>query len=240
MSRVSILGVPFDDLTAKTAAQTLHDMLGGGTFHHVATPNNEMLVAARRNDAFRAVLQRTAMNIADSTGVVWASRHLGMPLPERVTGVDTVTALCAHLGPEHPVFLLGAAEGVAAKAAAVMQERNPRLRVAGTASGSPRDEDAPDLIRQIVDAGTHLLLVAYGAPAQELWIDRHRDALSGVRVAMGVGGTFDFLAGVRKRAPEAMRRVGLEWLWRLVQEPRRIGRIWRAVVVFPWLVLTRR
>lgn len=240
MERASILGVPVDCVTRQSALQALRGFLDAAAFHHVATPNNEMIVAAQRLPQFHALLRRTALNLPDSTGVVWASRLCATALPERVTGVDTVTALCDVLDAAHPVFLLGAAPGVAERAAAVLRLRNPRLVVAGVASGSPADADAPGLIAIVQASGAHLLLVAFGSPAQELWIDAHRDALPTVRVAIGVGGTFDFLAGTRSRAPRWMQSVGLEWCWRLLQEPRRIGRILTAVVVFPWMVLTRR
>jgi N-acetylglucosaminyldiphosphoundecaprenol N-acetyl-beta-D-mannosaminyltransferase len=145
--------------------------------------------------------------------------------------------LCGILDASCPVFLLGAADGVAEKAAAVLRSRNPRLKIVGTFSGSPRMEDDAVIMRMIKDAKPHLLLVAFGAPAQDLWIHEHLKNLPSVRVAMGVGGTFDFLAGVQKRAPRWMRSIGLEWLWRFIREPSRWKRMWRAVVVFPWLVI---
>ncbi len=196
-----------------------------------------MLVAASRDARFAAVLRATALNLPDSTGLLWAARKTGQRLPERVTGVDTVERLCAGLGPETPVFLLGAAEGVAEKAADALRAKNPRLAVAGTLSGSPSAAEAAGIVDAINRSGARLLLVAFGAPAQDLWIARHAASLSSVRVAMGVGGTFDFLAGVRKRAPKWMRSIGLEWLWRFIRQPSRAGRMWNAVVVFPWLVI---
>lgn len=236
MDRVTILGVPFDPLLPAQAAERLRAMLAGSAQCHVATPNNEALVEANRNEAFRSLLNRTALNLPDSTGVLWASRWLERPLPSRVTGVDTVTSLCATLDASTPVFLLGAREGVAEQAAATLRSANPNLRVAGTFAGSPKDADAPDIVARVNASGAALLLVAYGAPAQELWIDKHLKDMPSVRVAIGIGGTFDFLAGTKKRAPAWMRRIGLEWLYRFVQEPSRYKRMWNAVVVFPWLV----
>ncbi len=158
-------------------------------------------------------------------------------LPERVTGVDTMTDLCLALTKEHPVFLLGAAPGIADKAAAVLKAKNPGLNVAGTYAGSPADSDAPEILRKIAVSGAQILFVAYGAPKQDVWIDRHLKELPSVKIAMGVGGRFDFIAGAQVRAPTAFRSLGLEWLWRVVREPKRIGRILTAVVVFPWMVL---
>ena len=234
-----ILGVPFDPLGPAQAVDRLRAMLAGSAQSQVATPNNEMLVEADRNEPFRSLLNRTSLNLADSTGVLWASRWLERPLPARVTGVDTVTALCATLDGSTPVFLLGGKEGIAWRAAAALRAANPTLKIVGTRSGSPKDDDAPGIVAAVNASGAKLLLVAYGAPAQEFWIDKHLREMPSVRVAMGIGGTFDFLAGAKKRAPSWMRAVGLEWLYRFVQEPSRYKRMWRAVVVFPLLVLTR-
>src|SRR5205085_111300 len=147
-----------------------------------------------------------------SIGLIWMARWTGQRLPQRVAGVDTVMRLCAQLGPEHPVYLLGAAPEVAEAAAAALRRMNPHLAVAGTFSGSPREGDAPNIIQRVRDAAPHLLLVAFGAPAQDVWIDEYLRELPSVRVAMGVGGTFDFLAGKRKRSPLFLQRLGLEWL----------------------------
>jgi N-acetylglucosaminyldiphosphoundecaprenol N-acetyl-beta-D-mannosaminyltransferase len=165
------------------------------------------------------------------------ARWTGQFLPQRVTGVDTVTALLNDLGPEHPVFLLGGAPGIAERAAAELTKRNPRLVITGTDGGSSAENDASRIITKINAAKPHLLLVAFGAPAQDLWIDHHLKDMPSVRVAMGIGGTLDFIAGTQKRAPHCMQSVGLEWLWRFVRQPSRWMRIVNAVIVFPWLVL---
>lgn len=237
MPRVQILGVPIDSVTRTEAVALIRGFLKDEKQCHVMTPNNEMLVEAFHNAPFRKILNATALNIPDSVGLLKMARWTGQVLPERVTGVDTVTSLCDTLTEETPVFLLGAAPGVAERAAQNLMQRNPRLRIVGCTAGSPRDEDASAILNAIRTAAPHLLLVAYGAPAQDLWIAKYLKELPSVHVAMGVGGTFDFLAGTRKRAPGWMQRAGLEWLWRLIREPKRIGRIWRAVVVFPLLVI---
>jgi len=239
MARVTILGVPIDALTRQQAVEHIRGYLGSTGQYHVMTPNSEMLVSASADPSFRELLTRTSLNIPDSAGLLWAAKRTGQHLPERVTGVDTVQALCAGLDGECPVFLLGAGEGVAAQAAQVLCSRNPYLVIAGAHAGSPRAEDAEHIIHLINESGAKLLLVAYGAPAQDRWIDEHLKQMPGVRVAMGVGGTFDFIAGVQKRAPQFFQSLGLEWLWRVVREPRRIGRIVNAVVVFPLLVFKR-
>lgn len=233
--RVSILGVPVDAVTRSRSVARIGEMLASDGQYQVATPNPEMLVEASKNPALLQVLQRTALNLPDGTGLLWAARRAGTTLPERVTGVDVMTELCrTNVG---PVFLLGAFPGIAEYAAAALLANTPQLKIVGMFAGSPKPEHEDEIIGMINTSGARLLFVAYGAPKQELWIDRNLSKLPGVRVAMGVGGAFDFLAGRRKRAPAWMQRGGVEWVWRLLQEPHRIGRILTATLVFPWLVL---
>ncbi len=236
-ARITILGVPFDSVTSSEACERLLGFLTSDGQHHVMTPNNEMLVEGTKHPEFLKVMQSTALNLPDSTGVVWAARKLGTPLKERVPGVDAVLGLMGALTPEHPVFLLGAAPGVAEQAALSLSAQFRQAKIVGTFAGSPKDEDATQIIAQINESGAQILLVAYGSPKQDLWIHRHLKELPQVKIAMGVGGTFDFFAGVRKRAPQFLRQLGLEWLWRLLLEPSRFKRIFTAVVVFPWIVL---
>jgi N-acetylglucosaminyldiphosphoundecaprenol N-acetyl-beta-D-mannosaminyltransferase len=236
MDRVTLLGVPLDALIQQEAVNLLLKFLNDSGQHHVMTPNSEMLVAASKSPSFRSLLQRSALNLPDSAGLLWAARKTGQRLPERVTGVDTVQALCRVLPSSHSVFLLGAGPGIAAKAAEVLRQRNPSLVIAGTYEGSPKPEEAQMIVDRINEVQPHLLLVAFGAPAQDEWIAAHLSCLPSVRIAMGVGGTFDFLAGVQKRAPVFLQKLGLEWTWRFLKEPTRAKRMWNAVVVFPRLV----
>ncbi len=240
MERVVILGVPVDPVSMSEALVRLRAMVAGADQCHVMTPNNEMIVQAWNDPTFRSLLNRTALNLPDSTGLLWAAKWTGQSLPSRVTGVDTVRELCASLDENVGVFFLGAAPGVAERAAAALRAANPRLRVAGTYAGSPRPHDAKEIVDRVNASGASLLFVAYGSPAQDRWIDEHLKEMPAVKVAMGIGGTFDFLAGTKKRAPRWMRAAGLEWLYRFVQEPSRWRRMWNAVVVFPLLVIARR
>lgn len=235
---VSILGVPIDNITLGEAVDRLVVFAQGSGQHHVMTPNPEMLVAAQKDPTFRSVLQSSTLNLPDGTGLLLAARFLGTPLRSRVTGVDAVSALClrADVG---PVFLLGAAPGVAERAASLLRRKNPALVVAGTYAGSPDTEEEEAILQRINASGARLLFVAFGAPVQDLWIARTLKRMPGIKIAMGVGGAFDFLAGVRPRAPILLRLIGLEWLWRLLVEPARFGRMFTAVVVFPFLVLQR-
>lgn len=237
MQRVTLLGVPLDPLTVDQAVACLKQLLADDTQHHVMTPNSEMLVEACRDPDFRAILRTTTVNLPDSVGLTWMARWTSQHLPERTAGVDVLTRLLHDPDQSCRVFLLGAAPGVAQRAAAALSEHNPRLTICGTYAGSPHKADAPDIVARINAAAPDLLLVAYGAPAQDRWIHEHLHELSPVHVALGVGGTFDFWAGERVRAPQWMRSLGLEWLWRVIREPRRIGRILTAVIVFPLCVL---
>jgi N-acetylglucosaminyldiphosphoundecaprenol N-acetyl-beta-D-mannosaminyltransferase len=197
----------------------------GAATELVATVNPEFVMRARRDECFRSVLNSAALCLADGIGVVWAMRRQGCRQQQRVAGSDLIPRLaqvCAERG--WSVFLLGAMPGVAEEAGRRLQALAPGLRVAGCHGGSPRPEDDEEALRLIEASGADLLLVAYGHPRQELWIDRNRGRLK-VRVAMGVGGAFDFLAGRRRRAPLLVRRAHLEWLWRLILEPWRARRM---------------
>jgi len=232
--RVWVLGVPFDRLTLQEAVDQVASLASAGGPHLVVTANPELVVTAQSDSELRGALQTASVVVADGIGVVWASRHLGSPLPERVPGIELMEALCARAaGVGWSVFLLGGIPGVAEQAAATLQARCPGLRVAGTHHGYFQ-EDAP-VVQLVARSGAHFLFCGLGSPRQELWLSRHLNRL-GVRVAMGVGGSLDVLAGRLPRAPAWVRRVHLEWLYRLAREPRR----WRRQLALPrfaWLVL---
>ena len=165
------------------------------------------------------------------------ARHVGAPIPERVTGSDGVPLIARYAAERGwKIFFLGAAAGIAERAAAILQERNPRLLVAGTFAGSPSADDEDALVAMVNASGADILLVAYGAPKQDKWIARNLPRLQ-VSMAMGVGGSLDFIAGVVPRAPLWMRERGLEWLYRLLRQPwrlRRMLRLPRFVIAVLW------
>jgi len=201
--------------------------------------NPEFVMRAGDDGEFARVLESAALCLADGSGVVWAARRQGCRLAEPVTGTDLIprlAALCAQRN--FRLFLLGAAPGVADELARQLKEKNPALQVAAH-SGSPDPADDVETLRRIDAAGPQVLLVAYGAPRQELWIDRLGDRLTDVAVAIGVGGAFDYLTGRVPRAPLWMRRVGLEWLFRLARQPWRIRRM-AVLPVYALRVLAAR
>ena len=196
-----------------------------GGRHLVATVNPEFVMRAHDDREFARVLESADLCLADGSGVVWAARRQGCTLAGPVTGVDLIPPLaemCARRGLR--LFLLGAAPGVADDLAQRLREQHPDLQVAAH-SGSPEPSADAETLRRIEAERPDILLVAYGAPRQELWIDRMGDRLTGVAIAMGVGGAFDYLTGRVPRAPLWMRRAGMEWLFRLAYQPWRIRRM---------------
>lgn len=239
MQRLDFLGVPVDDVTTREALDWFSHAIAGRSCAQVCTVNPEFVMAAQHNEAFRAVLQAAQLCLPDGQGLLWASRLRGHPLRERVAGSSFVWHVCARAAADGwRIFLLGAAEGVAATAAQVLCAAHPALQVVGTYSGSPHPDALPAILAQVHAARPDVLLVAYGAPQQDLWIAANR-AMLAVPVMMGVGGALDFVAGVAQRAPQWMQQLGLEWLHRLLLQPWR----WRRMLALPqfaWQMLKQR
>jgi N-acetylglucosaminyldiphosphoundecaprenol N-acetyl-beta-D-mannosaminyltransferase len=232
-SAVRILGIPIHDVTLPEALERMGVWVAEGGPHQVLTVNPEFVMAARRDAAFRAVLERADLCLADGVGITLAARYLGRPLRERVPGVDLVEALAARAARGGwRLFLLGAAPGVAERAAGVLAGRNPGLLVCGAYAGSPACEEEEDIVERVRSARTDVLMVAYGAPAQDKWLARNL-ARTGVGVGIGVGGAFDYLVGDIGRAPAWIRRLGFEWLYRLLRQPWR----WRRQLALPRFAL---
>jgi N-acetylglucosaminyldiphosphoundecaprenol N-acetyl-beta-D-mannosaminyltransferase len=237
---VNLLGVRIDDVTMDETMDHIARMINDGRHHQIVTVNPEFVMEAQRNTAFKAVLNRADLAVPDGIGLLLAARWTRQHLRARVTGVELCVQLAAHSAQHGTrLFLLGAAPGVAEAAAHVLQTRYPGAVIAGCWAGSPHPDDEGAIRERIVAARPDVLLVAYGAPQQDLWIERNQPALR-VPVALGIGGAFDYISGRVPRAPHLLRRLGLEWLYRLIRQPWRVRRIWTAVIRFPYAVLRAR
>ena len=223
---VPIIHTPIDRLDMHGVLARLEAFLCERGFHQVATANTDYLVNALRDPELREILSAAHLVTPDGMPVVWASRLLGQALPERVTGVDLIPPLATLAAREgYRLYLLGAQPEVNAGACERLRADYPALQLVGSAA--PPDSaletmDTEAILEDIERTQPDILLVAFGNPKQEKWIYRNRERLRNVPVCIGVGGTFDFLAGRTRRAPLWMQRRGLEWLFRLSQEPRRL------------------
>lgn len=197
----------------------------------VTTPNAQFVQLAKNDASFAAIVHGADLSVADGVPLVWASRLLGCPLPGRVNGTDMMLRLCEE-APKRgwSVYFLGGQPGAAEKSAEVMRAQHPGLKVAGTDCPPMGFINNPELdaeaVRRIDAAAPDIVFVALGAPKQEVWASTHRHI--GAGVLMGVGGSFEMVAGMAQRAPVWMQRYGLEWMWRLIVEPRRM---WKRYLV---------
>ena len=226
---VTILGVQIDNITVENAVASVEEMIESHGQHLIVPVNPEMIMAAQTNIEFRQTINNASLVLPDGIGVILASRLYRKPISSRIPGADLAQRL-ASLAQQRGLrmFFLGAGEGVAQHAARKLQAQYPGLIIAGTYAGSPHPDEEREICQRINDAHPHILLVAYGAPKQELWLARNLHKLQ-VPVAMCVGGTFDFIAGEVSRAPHWIQNIGFEWLYRLLKEPRR----WRRMLALP-------
>jgi N-acetylglucosaminyldiphosphoundecaprenol N-acetyl-beta-D-mannosaminyltransferase len=238
---VTILGMRINNLTMDETLERLAEWTDGDTPKQLCFLNADCMNIAFRNAQYRETINGAALTVADGIGLKLAGKILRRDIRQNVNGTDMFPRLCAMLDARGgSVFLLGAKPEVADAVADWIRERHPAVRIAGTRNGYFTREEEPEVIRQVAESGAQLLLVAFGAPRQDLWIAENLPRL-GVRAAMGVGGLFDFYSGRIRRAPLWMREIGMEWVYRFIQEPRRM---WRRYLVgnavFLWRVLAQR
>ncbi len=267
MHRITILNIPFDrtgELEALglivRAANNAHNKT-----IFIATPNPEMVLSARKNQKFKEILNNTDLNIPDGIGILWAADYLkktannkskvikvlkgliGMlkimirpssftVLPERVTGTDMMELICKNIADSRKIYLLGGTPGIANKTASILKKKW-HTNIVGTNSGSADESAEDEIVKDINRSRADILFVAFGAPKQELWIARNLEKFQSVKVVIGIGGAFDFISGNIKRAPSIMRKLGIEWLYRLILQPSRIKRIINATIVFPLTII---
>jgi N-acetylglucosaminyldiphosphoundecaprenol N-acetyl-beta-D-mannosaminyltransferase len=230
MRSVDVLGVRIDDVTYGEAVRLLLDAISSRSPRVVTTPNPEIVMRARAEPEFRATLNRAALNIPDGIGLVLAARLAGDVLREHVQGTDLVLMLAEESAKAgHRWFLLGGYADAAGRAASALRRRFPGLQIVGAEPGSPLPSDDP-LVRARLEAVAPIdvILVAYGAPKQEAWLDRNLVAM-GIPVGIGVGGVFNYLSGDAARAPRWVRQLHFEWLHRLLTQPWR----WRRQLALP-------
>ena len=253
--RPIIFGMPFDAVTEAQALDRIFELAaapqGERGCRIAVTINVDFIVntwhacsAAPRNPELAAVLRRAELSVADGMPLVWLSRLLGTPLPERVAGSDLVPMIAERAAREGvKIYFLGGKEEYTRRAAEILRERYPGVEIVGIDSPFVK-LDAPDaaeldrgICRKINDSGASILLVGFGNPKQELWLERNRNKLK-CGIAIGVGGTFNFIAGAVRRAPRWMRRTGTEWIYRVIQEP---GRLWKryfiGLIKFNYMVI---
>jgi N-acetylglucosaminyldiphosphoundecaprenol N-acetyl-beta-D-mannosaminyltransferase len=246
IARSKLLGTSFDAVDMDGAvARCLELCLGPRTSHTVITANASHLCMMRRDPELASAFQAGHLTVADGMSVVWALRALGQPVPERVAGVDLMDRLLAAAARHHlRVYLLGARREVVTALVQQSRAKHPGLEIAGFRDGYFGPSDHDGIVEEIRASGAHMLFIGMPSPFKEKWVERYRQQLD-VPLIMGVGGSFDVLAGFIKRAPRWAQSAGLEWLWRLMMEPRKL---WKRYLTsnseFVWLagreILARR
>lgn len=221
-----VLGVPVYPYTMDGAINFLNAQLHAGRQTFVVTANAEIIMMCQKDaDYMRLVADEADLVLADGAGTVWAGRKLGHTVPERVAGCDLFVNLAALAAKkQYKVFFFGAAPGIAEAARDKLAAEHPGLQVVGCRNGYFDESDNEAIIAEINASGADMLFAALGAPKQELWLARYRDKLK-PKILMGVGGSFDVMAGKMERAPLWMQKASLEWLFRLYKQPSRIGRM---------------
>jgi N-acetylglucosaminyldiphosphoundecaprenol N-acetyl-beta-D-mannosaminyltransferase len=214
-----------DVVTMKEAVATVKQFILQKKPHLVVTPNAEIVMMANKDKQLAHIINHADLVIPDGAGVVWAARYQGDNMPERVAGYDLVQNLLIEaVSEKYKIYMFGGAPGIAEKAKMIAEEHYPGVQIIGTRNGFFTEKDEPEIVNAIKACQPDILLVALGVPRQEKWLDQYKEELK-VPVAIGVGGTFDVMAGVAQRAPVWMQRANLEWLFRLLSEPKRAIRM---------------
>lgn len=242
--KTAILGVHIDNLSMQEVIAKIEQMLATGNKHYIVTPNPEFLVLAQQDNAFKNILNYADLAIADGVGLLYAAHFLGRQL-QRATGVDLMWHACQLATQQDAsIYLLGGANNVARQAADVLLQNIPNLKIVGAEDGGQINQDGipkdSHLIYRINQARPDILFVAFGHGKQEKFIFKHLNQFNTIKVAAGIGGSFDYIAGIVKRAPQTMQNLGLEWLYRLIKQPKRWRRIADAVIIFPLLVFKEK
>lgn len=244
--QIEILGVKIDTLKYKESLDFIVNRILEKKKTFVITPNPEILLLANTNAEYKKILNNSDLNTADGIGLIFASKYLKLRkkvnkvIEERVSGSDMMISIINDKRLYNKkIFLLGSTDEIAKKTAETLKKLSNEIQIVGTYSG--RADESDDLISRklINESKAEMIFVAFGAPKQENWIIRNREFLPEVLLFIGIGGSFDFISGAKKRAPSIMQKLGLEWLYRLYIEPKRIKRIFNAVFVFSYQVVKK-
>jgi len=264
--KYDIAGISIDNLFYDEVLERIDDLISKNRKGYIVTVNPEMILNAHRDNKFSDILKKAEIRTADGIGILWAVNYLYNSHPksgigkfvallkslagillnpkktrsllkERITGSDILPKIIDYSQSRNwHIFLLGASDGIAEIAIQNLSQRYPKAQFAGCYAGSPDPRNDKNICDYINNTKPDIIFVAYGSPKQEYWISRNLPNLQNVKLAMGVGGAFDFYAGKISRAPKWIQKIGLEWLWRLILEPKRIFRIWNATYVFIRLI----
>jgi N-acetylglucosaminyldiphosphoundecaprenol N-acetyl-beta-D-mannosaminyltransferase len=232
MPKISLLGIPIDSVTMGEALEKIERLIEARKPSLVTTPNVDVLVQLQSDAEFRRVYEKAALVVPDGVPLLWAGNFLGTPFKEKVSGSDLFIEFCPLAAKKcYKIYLIGAMPGVAAKAAEILRARHPGLQIVGTYSppfGFEKDEaECARIVEQVREAKPDVLFIGLGSPKQEKWSGRFMEK-HGVPVSIGVGISFDYVAGTVKRAPRWMQKAGLEWSFRLCMEPKRL---WKRYLV---------
>jgi N-acetylglucosaminyldiphosphoundecaprenol N-acetyl-beta-D-mannosaminyltransferase len=225
LSVVDILSVSIDNVSMNAAMRRIEGYLASSELNLIVTPNTIAVNMANEDPDFKRIINTADLRVPDGIGLIWAANFFNTPLTERVAGIDlmkNMVSLAQRMNKSF--FILGTTDKILEEAAIILREKYKNISIAGMHNGFFSENEEEAIVKKINDSRADILFVALGLPKQEKWIDRHRDKLK-VKIAIGIGGSFDVISENLKRAPMFMQKTGLEWLWRLIQEPRRCHRM---------------
>lgn len=240
MEKVNILGIPVDKITEKEALKKIINFINEKKFHLIVTINSENATKALENKEFLDVIKRADLVIADGIGIIFASKIMGNKLPERIPGIDLSYKLLEISNLKgYKIALIGGKEGIAEKAKENLKKIFSKLDILITYNGYFDEEKEKIIIEKIQELEPDILLVGMGSEKQEVWIWKNREKFKNIGVCIGVGGTLDIWAGKKKRAPKFIQKIGLEWFYRMIIEPKRIFRIFKILIFLNKLFVER-
>jgi len=223
-SRIRILGSNLDPISMEETISRVEELIGSETYNQHVVINASKINLMHENKELRGIINECPLINADGQSIIWAGKILGHDIPGRVTGIDlflNLIELCNEKG--YRPYFFGAKQEIIQKAVEIFSEKYPALDIAGYRNGYFKEDESQQIAEDIKNSNADMLFVAFSSPMKEFWINKYQPTMK-VPFAMGVGGSFDIVAGKTKRAPEWMQKCGLEWFYRFIQEPRRMGK----------------